>query len=195
MKSFVIINAVQCRKKVNSMEDWKDIIGYEGLYQVSNMGNVKSLPRLTRALNGAIMPFKGKSLIPQIDKGGYCRVSLRKNSIAILHSVHRLVAMHFLQNPYNFDEVNHKNGIKTDNRATELEWCNRSYNKTHSYRVLGQKKMNGVNSGMAKVTPSDIANMKIDYQTMKSYSKVGTKYNISGTQAWRILTKKAWQHL
>lgn len=178
-----------------SIETWIDIKGYEGLYQVSNMGSVRSMPRKTIGTNNAIFPFNGRILKPQADRGGYLRVSLRANSVAVFHSVHRLVANHFIGNPYNLPEVNHKVGIKSDNRASQLEWCDRSYNKTHAYRVLGQEKMRGERSGTAKVTEAEIKKMADDYTHLKSYIKVGKKYNISGTQAWRILTKKSWQHL
>lgn len=102
-------------------EIWKDIKGYEGLYQVSNLGRVKSL-------NYRRMGFS-KILIPGAGGRGYACVSLYGRSVKI----HRLVAETFIPNPNKFKCVNHINGIKTDNRVENLEWCTQKYNVHHAY--------------------------------------------------------------
>ena len=111
-------------------EIWKDIKGYEGLYQVSNLGNVKSLPRYTnnQYKNGLIMKPHNYS--------GYLRIQLRKNGNYKWFCVHRLVAMAFLKNYNSQLQVNHKNGIKDDNNLENLEMVTASENQLHSYRVL-----------------------------------------------------------
>lgn len=118
-------------------EIWKDIVGYEGLYQISNWGRIKSLN----------YRHTGKESIrkPTSNKGGYLQVDLWKDGKIEHLSIHRLVAMHFLDVPDNYKEweVNHKDEDKTNNCADNLEWCTRDYNLHYSsrlYRVDEAKK-------------------------------------------------------
>jgi len=108
------------------MEEWKDIKGYERLYQVSNTGRIKSLA-------------KGKIRKLQKNRYGYLMVGLYKNGISKYMTVHRIVANAFIPNSQNKPEVNHKNGIKTDNRVENLEWVTSQENVLHSFRELGRK--------------------------------------------------------
>lgn len=114
-------------------EVWKDILGYEGLYQVSNLGDVKSLPK-----HCGNRPTQEK-LCSQDWCRGYKRVGLCKNSVLKHKQVHRLVAEAFIPNPENKPQVNHKNGIKTDNRVSNLEWTSVNENLNHARDVLGKK--------------------------------------------------------
>jgi hypothetical protein len=114
----------------NTNEIWKPIKGYEGLYEVSNLGNVKSLN----------YSHTGKPKLLKLCKlkNGYLMVQLSKNSVTEKRLVHRLVAQAFLPNPDNLPEVNHKSEIKSQNNVENLEWCSSSYN--HSYGT-GTKRM------------------------------------------------------
>lgn len=110
------------------IEKWLDIPGYKGLYQVSNLGSIKSLGRVTR--DGRLL--KSRILKLTLDKDGYHTVSLySKDSTVKNCKQHRLVAQAFLENPYNKDHVNHKNGIKTDNNQLNLEWATCEENNKH----------------------------------------------------------------
>lgn len=106
------------------MEEWKDVVGYEGLYQVSNMGRVKSCERLTR--NNHIV--KEKIRKPKIDKDGYCCVSLWIDGVSKEQFIHRLVAQSFIPNPDNKPCIDHINTNKTDNRVENLKWCTHKEN-------------------------------------------------------------------
>lgn len=111
-------------------EIWKDIKDYEGLYQISNFGRVKSLPRKTNNQHSKGLIMKQKSVF------GYSKIQLRKNKKYKWFFVHRLVAMAFLNNYNENLQVNHKNGIKNDNNVNNLEMVTASENQLHSYRVL-----------------------------------------------------------
>ena len=104
------------------MEEWKNVIGYEGLYEVSNIGNVKNVRRNT---------------LLKLSKtnDGYIQVSLYKNGIRTGLRVHRLVAEAFLPNPDNLTQVNHKDENKTNNNVDNLQWCDAKYNTNYGHRT------------------------------------------------------------
>ncbi len=109
------------------MEKFKDIIGYEGLYQISNFGNVKTF-------------LRNKEDILQINiKRKYAIVTLYKNKKSKHYLVHRLVAIHFIESVDGKPYVNHINSIKHDNRVENLEWCNQTENNLHGYKYGNMK--------------------------------------------------------
>lgn len=114
------------------MEIWKDIEGYEGLYQISNWGRVRSLK------------YKGGSkeriLKPCISGRGYLYVSLCKNHKRKNHYIHRLVGKAFLDNPDNLNEINHKDEDKKNNHANNIEWCDRKYNCNYGTAIQRMTK-------------------------------------------------------
>lgn len=120
------------------MEIWKDILGYEGHYIISNYGTIKSLDRLvfSKYNNGIKGRYeKGKIMIPHKHRTGYMCIRLVLNGIRKSYSVHRLLAQAFIENIQNKKQVNHINGIKDDNRLENLEWCDNSENQKHAYKT------------------------------------------------------------
>ena len=127
-------------------EVWKDIAGYEGVYKVSDKGNVRSVDRVD---------FRGRkrdgiTLKPRYDKDGYLRVTLYKNGKGKNKSVHRLVLETFVPNLNNYPDANHRDEDKTNNELSNLEWCTRKQNVNHGTRnkKISQKlskKVKGVN--------------------------------------------------
>lgn len=115
-------------------EIWKDIIGYEGLYQVSNLGRVKALDRY-KISNGGKYLIKEHIMKPNTQGTcDYHRVGLTDNNrIRKYHTIHKLVATAFIENNNNYREINHKDGNKHNNYVDNLEWCSRSYNIKHAY--------------------------------------------------------------
>ena len=120
------------------MEIWKDITGFEGYYQISNYGNVKSLDRFD-----GVNYRQGQSIKPAIKANGYLQVGLRKHNQRKYVSIHRLVAIHFIENPENKKQVNHIDCNKQNNNINNLEWVTSQENQKHA-------KENGLRENMPK---------------------------------------------
>jgi hypothetical protein len=124
-------------------EIWKDIIGYEGHYQVSNFGRIRGLDRYIKGNNEQPRKFqKGKMITLKRDPKGYLGVTLREKRIRI----HRIVATTFIPNPDNLPEVNHLDGVKSNNFVENLEWSTKSNNMSHSFRtgLVKMRDMHGI---------------------------------------------------
>ena len=121
------------------IEVWKDIRGYEGLYQVSSLGKVKSCEKMIFHFRGGLRKLKEKERKLVFDSDGYLVVDLYKEGKGKMNKVHRLVATAFIENTQNKKCVNHKNGIKSDNKVENLEWCTNSENQIHAFET-GLKK-------------------------------------------------------
>lgn len=119
-------------KPSNDPEEWRDIQGYEGLYQVSNLGRVKSLDKTIVMADGRNRHQKEKILKLQINKYGYYVITLWNNKVSKQVKVHRLVAIAFIPNPENLPQVNHIDEDKLNNKTGNLEWCTALENNHHS---------------------------------------------------------------
>lgn len=113
-------------------EIWKPVIGYEGHYEISNYGIVKSISRIIVDKNGRISKKNELILKPGINRDGYLQVGLSINNKLFSHYVHRLVAEAFIENPFNKTTVNHKDGNKLNNHISNLEWATKSEQAIHS---------------------------------------------------------------
>lgn len=125
---------------------WKDVLGFEGLYQIGNDGEVKSLLRFEPNSGRAGMWYKERILKPSLDKDGYPQVILHKNGKPHTYKVHRLVALIFIDNPSNLPCINHKDENKQNNSFVNLEWCDVKYNNNYNSRQIkiSQKRMKPV---------------------------------------------------
>ena len=122
-------------------EIWKDVKGYEGLYQVSNLGRVKSLDHLVKHRHEGRMALKRSCMLkPKTKKNGYLFVCLSNESKLKYFHIHRLVAQEFIPNPENLPEVNHKDENKTNNCVENLEWCTHKYNNTYGTKIKRHQK-------------------------------------------------------
>ena len=117
----------------NRIEIWKDYKDYEGLYQASNLGRLRSLDRWV-SKNGSMQFIKGRILKLLNHNAGYLSVNLWKNNKVKTYLVHRIIAEVFLPNPNNYKEVNHKDEDKTNNNVNNLEWCDAKYNSNYGTR-------------------------------------------------------------
>lgn len=122
---------------MESKEVWKDIPGYENMYQASTLGRIRSVTRWVRASNKYLKQGVIRKL--KKDTKGYFQVGLSKNGIEKKKKVHRLIAMTFIPNPNSYPQVNHKDEDKENNRVENLEWCDNYYN-CHYGTVIERRK-------------------------------------------------------
>lgn len=134
----------------NLEEIWKDIKGFKGFYQISNLGNARSLDRMASNHTGRRL-FKSRPLRQIKMRHGYPGFCLSKRQKQRAFSIHRLLGIHFIPNPENKPEINHINGIKTDYRLENLEWATRLENMRHAFKT-GLCNFSGENSKSAKLT-------------------------------------------
>lgn len=153
------------------MEIFKNIPNYEGIYQISNLGNIKSLSRKCKMRYGF---YISKEFLLKHTKNskGYIQTCLRKDNIDKNVLFHRLVAEVFISNPLNKKEVNHINGIKNDNRVENLEWCTRTENERHSWNVLNKKPYWNKSNGVTHSKSLPVNKMDLMGNYLESYGSV-----------------------
>ena len=159
-------------------EIFKDIEGFEGLYQISNLGRVKSL-----RFNKEILLKDGKTG----RELGYRSVVLTKNKIKKTYYVHRLVAQAFIPNPENKSDANHKNGIKSDNIIANLEWCTCSENSLHSFRKEGRKATGGwITEEGRKRDKKAVSQHDLNGNLLHVYESMGEAFRRTGIKTGNI---------
>lgn len=120
-------------------EVWRDVKGYKGLYQISSKGRLKSLSRPVRHARGGFRVTKQRIIEPRKGKRGYFVFTLSKEGQSSQRYAHRLIAIAFIPNPEGKPHINHRNGVKDDNRIKNLEWCTHQENHLHRFRALGYR--------------------------------------------------------
>lgn len=165
-------------------ESWLDVNGFEGKYQISNMGRAKVLNRQNRGYSQIMSQQLSKT------NGRYLLVQFYFGNKPYTFSVARLVGNHFVPNPNNLPEINHLFGNKLDNRATELEWCTRLHNLRHAVDVLGVNC--GINHFRSKFTEKQVLDI---YNSKKGHRELGRKYGVSHSTIMAIKDKKSYKKI
>lgn len=178
----------------NAPEYWADIEGYEGIYQVSNLGNVKSFSRVVPRKNGKKRVIKGRELTPTLHKKGYYYVRLGAKGNQKHFYIHRLVATAFIPNPHNKPQVNHINGNKADNNVRNLEWMTAQENITHAFNEgLGAC---GDRQRQAKLNPEKVKGIKtLLAQNNLSLKEIGNAYGVNYRTIHSIKIGWTWKHV
>ena len=173
------------------MEEFRDIEGYEGLYQVSNLGRVKSLKRIV--LRGDKKnELKEKILKGILVNNYYLRVDLYKNSCKKSFYLHRLLAIAFIENIQNKLYVNHKNGVKLDNRLVNLEWCTQEENIKHA-NITGLIPR-GVQGVDAKLTEEQVKYIKYNSEGINQPT-LARMFGVNQSIIHCIRKNKTWKHI
>ena len=179
----------------NQKEIWKDVPGYEGLYQVSSLGNVKSCSRIRKGgRHNCVRTYKEKQLKTTKSPYGYIYVQLYGENHTKKYFTHRLVALAFIPNLENKPSVNHINGIKHDNRVENLEWVTHSENTKHAFNTNLIKIKHGEDSNNSKLTEKQVLEIR-KYQGIISQAKLGEIYGVGQDTICRIMTRRNWKHI
>ena len=174
---------------------YKDIKGYEGLYQISEDGVVRSLDRVTTGVNGREYYNKGVTLKSSNNKG-YLQVRLYKDNGSRTIPIHRLIATTYVPNPNNLPQVNHKDGNKKNNHYTNIEWCTPSENTQHAFDTGLATPTRGETNGQAKLTDEIVIGIRKVHNTGKYMQReIAEMYGIKDAQVSRIVNNKRWAHL
>lgn len=155
-------------------EIWKAIPGFDGRYEVSNLGRVKSCDRFRKSKSGSLSHVKERILKPRQDKNGYLEVAISKDGKLHYFRCHRLVADAFIPNPNHFPVINHKDEDVTNNIVSNLEWCSVSYNTSFSVYKRSQKVLfDGVEFPSIKALAR---HLNVDSKAIRYRLKVGGLY-------------------
>lgn len=174
-------------------EVWKDVPGFEGYYQASTLGRVRSVERIQVRSNGWPYKVQSKVLTPTKDGNGYLRTAFSVNSKLTTIKIHRVVAITFLGRTEL--EVNHIDGDKTNNRSTNIEYCTRSENLKHSYRIGLQKPRRGSSNNKAKLHEKDIPFIRELFKAGKTSREIAAIYKMDKTVFLDIKNGKIWKHV
>jgi hypothetical protein len=170
------------------MENWKPVVGYEGIYEVSDQGRVK---RIKPEYN----TYVGKILSGGIEKNGYRVVLLYDNGKRKMFKVHRLVAIAFVPNPENKPQINHKNAIKLDNRAENLEWSTCQENITHAVNKGLWNAAKGEQHGQAKLKDIQIPTIRSLLKIGYTCNDISVQFKVSRITIEDIKAKRTWKWL
>lgn len=181
----------------NEVEIWKGVNGFEDSYEISNKSRVRSIDRTIINSIGSVYNLKGRILNPMNPINRYPYVCITDNGVRTNKTIHRMVAEAFIPNPDNKPQVNHINGIKTDNRVENLEWCTPSENGLHAYKTNLSTPLYGSKSPSSVLKEKDILSIKRLFRMNKDFhrGKVALKLGVNINTIVSIIKNRNWNHL
>lgn len=175
-------------------ERWKGIPGYEGYYQVSTHGRIRSLDRYVGYRNDKQRFSRGKILEPGKDKDGYFGVILSKENSKKGKRVHRLVLTAFDRPPKPGEQCNHKDGNKQNNHIENLEWCTVKQNIWHKENILG-KHNRGEKNGGVELTEQKVKEIRVLLEKGWTQRRIAKKFGVCKSTIGYIYSGKTWKHI
>lgn len=186
---------------IEKNEQWKSIFEYENLYEVSNLGRVKSLERHIKHSRLGLQLIKERIIKQFVNNKGYCNVSLTKNNKMSNIRVNRAVAIAFIPNPENKPQVNHVGldkygveGCKLDNRAISLEWNTSKENVDHAFKNGLSKGQQGEKSFSSKLTEKEVLEIRKIGNSV-TYKVLSKQYGVNSSSIGAILRREKWKHI
>lgn len=182
-------------------ELWLPIAGYEGIYEVSNLGRVRSIDRKSfrkasnKSFDGYWTNISGRLFKPVINNAGYFCVVLCYQRATKIALIHRLVATAFVQNESKLPQVNHLDGKKLNNTPDNLEWCTASYNLKHAYKNGLKIPQYGETSGVARFTEQDILDIRELLRHGYTQRRVAAMYDTGHSTIRQIGSRETWRHV
>jgi hypothetical protein len=173
------------------MENWKEIVGYEGLYECSDHGRVRTLARVTICKNDRPKRLPQRILTPHFNTNGYLWVYLYKDGVKRFWFIHRLIALAFIENPESKTFVNHRSGIKTANVPANLEWVTRKENVSHAFKT-GLMSHAGEKNSQSKLTVNDVAEIRKLFGLGVSRRNLATRFGISYSRIRDVVNGTGW---
>jgi hypothetical protein len=171
-------------------EEWKNIPEFEG-YQASSLGKIRGIDRFKKGRSGLRLT-RGQELKQVLNKKGYPEVRLRKNGTHT-RLVHKLVASAFLVKSEGYTQINHINGIKTDNSVLNLEWVTQSQNQKHAYKLGLQPSRAGEGNGRTTLTDEKVTVMKELYNSGKTIVDISKTMNVNISIIRNIIYGRTWK--
>lgn len=181
---------------VTYTEEWADVDGYSGFYQISSFGRIKSFDREVRARGGKYRTVKGKILKQTTDTDDYLNVTLCVNQKRVLKKIGRLVGQAFIPNPENKPEINHKKGDKKDNRFFMLEWNTHSENGKHAYKHNLREAKKGSSNYFSRLKEEDVIKIRKLWGTGNYYQhEIGTMFGVDYRTISSVVNRQTWNHI
>ena len=183
-----------------SQEKWIAVVGYEGLYEVSNFGRVKSINRFVTCINGFVKPIVGRILKLGMNNGGkgYHSIGLNRYNRVSMCLVHRLVAAAFIDNPDNKPYVNHIDCDTKNNYPDNLEWCTAKENMHHAWDnglMSLPPVFKGEEHHRAKLTETDVIDIRKRIIVGDKHKDIAADYSVSKGTIGFINRRETWTHI
>ncbi len=170
-------------------ETWLPVIGFEGFYEVSSAGRIRSAAARTSNT------FDGKIIKQNLKPSGYWNICLHKNRTQHTLRVHRVVAEAFLDNTDGLSQVNHKDGDKSNNAVLNLEWCSAGDNMRHAISLGLKPVLHGEAHGNAKLTDEKVRSIIADHRSGEKQISIARKYSVTRATVCLVVNRKIWRHV